>query len=324
MKAQFGETVCYNIQAEKRQLKNECTLLGLVTAGSQLFISVVIVAVSTIAIILTQSESALGLLGGLEAQIIFSVIAFIPPYLITTWIRFRSFGGIFPVRPVKAGLLIPLVLAGLSGMLVLNFLMEPYMALLTELGINTDYGSFEIPDGISGGLLYLFTAAVVPALVEEFAFRGVVLSHLRRYGNTFAILVSSLLFGLVHGNLVQIPFAFAAGCIMAYIDILTDSMLPSIIIHFLNNAISASGDLADTYLGEAGSMWLMTVIFVVCFVAGIISVWLLARKYPYAFRSAGRGNLSTVEAMKAFVGTAGFWVPVIYFGGEALVLAIGF
>lgn len=324
MQVQFDAMENFRIQAEKRQLKNECNLMGLVTAGSNVVVSGIIAAVLVIFLILKKSDNMYELLNSLEMQIIFSVLMFVPAFLIATRVRCGSFGGIFPVRPVKAGLLFPLLSVSLSGMLVLNLLMEPYMAVLTQLGINTDYGSLDIPDGVSGGALYLFVIAVVPALVEEFAFRGVVLSHLRKYGNTFAILASSLLFGLVHGNLVQIPFAFAAGCILAYIDILTDSMLPSIIVHFLNNAVSAVSVLAGTYMSELGSMWLVSAIFFVCFAAGIFSAWLLAKRYPYAFRSAGRGTLSTGEAMKAFVGTAGFWVPVAMFGGEALVVAFGY
>lgn len=323
MDGQNSLTNILHEQFEKRQLKNECNLMGLVTAGPQLLLTAIVTAITMLALFLNKTEAIISILGGLEAQIVLSVLIFVVPFLITTRIRYRSFNGIFPIRPVRAGLMLPLLFASLSAMLLLNLLMEPYMQVLETLGLSMDYDSFDIPDGISGGVLYVFTIAVVPALVEEFAFRGVVLNHLRRYGNTFAILASSLLFGLMHGNLVQMPFAFAAGCIMAYIDIITGSMLPSIILHFLNNAVSAVGSLVEFYMGEASGMWFMTVVFSICFVAGIVSVWLLAKRYPYAFRSAGRGALSTGEAFRAFVGTAGFWVPVVFFGGEALVLAVG-
>ena len=42
--------------------------------------------------------------------------------------------------------------------------------------------------------------AVVPLFVEEFLFRGVILSQFRKYGDVFAVIASALLFGLLHRN----------------------------------------------------------------------------------------------------------------------------
>ncbi len=305
----------------KKALKKECNLMCLTAVAPQLAVTVVTVALTVIFALLNNYDELIESISGLEFQVLFSFFVFVPPFLLATRLSRGSFSGIFPLRPVRLGLLLPILGVALCGTIFLNFLLEPYIWLINSLGLSTDYGDFQIPEGISGGLLYIFTVAVVPALVEEFAFRGVVMSHFRRFGNTFAILASSVLFGLMHGNLVQIPFAFAAGCIMAYIDIITDSLLPSIILHFLNNLISAIGGLGEQYLDFAGNNWLYFGIFLACFVVGIASVVCLAKKYKYAFRSAGRGIMSTNEAMKCFVTTAGFWVSVVFFGGEALVLA---
>ncbi len=100
--------------------------------------------------------------------------------------------------------------------------------------------SFEQPEGLEpntplGYALQVVSYAVIPALVEEFAMRGVVMQPLRKYGDRFAIVVSAVLFAALHGNMVQIPFAFIAGLSLGYFAIVTDSIWTSVAIHFLNN-----------------------------------------------------------------------------------------
>lgn len=87
-------------------------------------------------------------------------------------------------------------------------------------------------------VLYGITIAVIPPIVEELLFRGMVLNSLRKYGDGFAIVASALLFGLYHGNFVQMVFAFLAGLVMALVVVRTGSLWTSILIHFVNNSIS--------------------------------------------------------------------------------------
>lgn len=86
-----------------------------------------------------------------------------------------------------------------------------------------------------GYILEVIAYAVIPPLVEEFAMRGVVMQPLRKYGDKFAIVVSSVLFAALHGNMAQIPFAFIAGCVLGYFAIVTESIWTSVAIHALNN-----------------------------------------------------------------------------------------
>ncbi|MCI9272890.1 MAG: CPBP family intramembrane metalloprotease [Clostridiales bacterium] len=87
-------------------------------------------------------------------------------------------------------------------------------------------------------IMLVLCICVVPALMEEFVFRGAVLGSLRKFGDGVAVLGSAALFGLIHGNLVQIPFAFVVGLILGYLVVHTGSMLPGILLHFANNLFS--------------------------------------------------------------------------------------
>ena len=99
---------------------------------------------------------------------------------------------------------------------------------------------FESPDSLDpttvpGYFLQIIAYAVIPPLVEEFAMRGVVMQPLRKFGDRFAIVASAVLFAILHGNMVQIPFAFVAGLALGYFAIITNSIWTSVAIHCLNN-----------------------------------------------------------------------------------------
>lgn len=84
--------------------------------------------------------------------------------------------------------------------------------------------------------------AVMAPLIEEFLFRGAIEGHLLRQGQSprKAILLSALIFGLIHLNPVQIPFAFCLGLVFGWLYYRTGSVVPGILGHFLNNSFAAA------------------------------------------------------------------------------------
>jgi sodium transport system permease protein len=95
--------------------------------------------------------------------------------------------------------------------------------------------------GTAGGsslALTLLLVAVLPAVCEEFFFRGLVFSGLRRVGPVVAVLVSALLFALMHGSIYRLMPTFCLGVLLGYIRLTTGSIAPGIIFHTLNNGIA--------------------------------------------------------------------------------------
>jgi sodium transport system permease protein len=87
------------------------------------------------------------------------------------------------------------------------------------------------------GLLILL-AAVTPAICEEFAVRGFLLSGLRHIGYKWrAIAISSLFFALIHGVLQQEMNAFVIGLILGYIAVQGGSIWPCMLFHFTHNTV---------------------------------------------------------------------------------------
>ena len=86
--------------------------------------------------------------------------------------------------------------------------------------------------------LYIIAIAVMPAICEEIIFRGIICGIFRNYNKTAAIIFSSIAFSFVHSTVQQIPFSFMMGLFLAYLYVKFDSLIPCILLHFINNFIS--------------------------------------------------------------------------------------
>lgn len=87
----------------------------------------------------------------------------------------------------------------------------------------------------SGLLLSMLSVAVIPALLEEVFSRGILLSGYQFLGKWKAALVSALLFGLLHMNPQQLPYAFVVGFIFCFLVERTNSLYASILPHMVIN-----------------------------------------------------------------------------------------
>jgi sodium transport system permease protein len=87
----------------------------------------------------------------------------------------------------------------------------------------------------------LLVIALIPAVCEELAFRGFLLSGFRRgAGEVPAILFASLFFGVAHGMIQQSIFATLVGIVIGFVALRSGSLWPAIAFHFTNNALVVS------------------------------------------------------------------------------------
>ena len=88
-------------------------------------------------------------------------------------------------------------------------------------------------------ILELFLTAILPAICEETAHRGMLMNvYDKKLGTKKAIILSGLLFGLMHLNINQFFYATILGFYFGYVAFMTKSIFPTMIMHFTNNAIS--------------------------------------------------------------------------------------
>lgn len=89
-------------------------------------------------------------------------------------------------------------------------------------------------------VIQVLLIAVLPALVEEFVFRGVIYHSYRKNGLVGAMLFSAIAFGVVHMNLNQFLYAVVIGMFFAKMVEVTGSMWSSVLAHFAVNTYSIS------------------------------------------------------------------------------------
>lgn len=181
-----------------------------------------------------------------------------------------------PKDPVKSVLL---VLIGFCGCLAANYVTSILRYIAEIVGIYSNYSSEEFPTSTFDVIVMFVASSIIPPLIEEYALRGVVMGSLRKYGNTFAILASAFIFGVFHGNAVQLPFAFMCGLILGYAVIASGSIWTGVAIHALTNGISCLSSAITFYAGDKAAETYYSVIFAGGIIIGILSLVLYLSRY---------------------------------------------
>lgn len=169
-----------------------------------------------------------------------------------------------------------MTLTVISGSFLLNLLS---LNVFTSLGV--DIGDNVLSAYDTKNLwLSVVTLGVLPAVLEELFFRGAMMSVLSKEKTIFAVLISSALFALVHGSFYLTFSNFFAGVAFGITVYITDSILASILTHFLNNIMAYtlftySGKLATTGF-DNGILFIILFVFLIS-LYGAVSV--TAKRY---------------------------------------------
>lgn len=234
---------------------------------------------------------------------IFQIFAYLAAFLIPV-IFFKVMSGKEKVEPMRldikltpnAALAIPAAIGCVLGFAYINSIMVSFI----------DFGPLFESDPLDTpvkALLSFISVALVPACCEEFLFRGCVLSNLLPFGKTVAIIASSLLFALMHGNIAQFFYTFAAGVVLGLVYVETGSIWTSFFIHLFNNFLSVASSVVLDNFGEeaAYSITMMLDIFVIC-LGLLCAVILIYRKKGklFALEAEREKQISSNGALKHF------------------------
>jgi|GEM_PF-952293 len=136
--------------------------------------------------------------------------------------------------------------------IVLMLIAQPLSNLVVELSyfVSPDFMEYVWEDLMQENpvvdLLYI---AVLPAIIEEFIFRGVLFQSWRHKSGRSLMYVAMLVgleFGLFHMNLTQLSYAFVLGVLMCLLAEASGSILAPVIFHFANNAVAVIDDMLYT------------------------------------------------------------------------------
>ena len=115
-----------------------------------------------------------------------------------------------------------------------------------------------------GLFLSMLVMAVMPAVGEEVLMRGVIYRSYQRKSPIFALFASAVIFGLIHMNFNQMPYAIFLGIIMVLLIEATDSILSSMFLHFLINGFSTmagyfTANIVETQVQSTSSPWIVQI-----------------------------------------------------------------
>ena len=221
-------------------------------------------------------------------QVILSSFMFTVPFILVYKASGERISDTVALKKPEKGMFLPYFLIGAAVCVFANLSVSSAGQIFESFGIDYSVDSGDDPKGIFGFLLMLISTAVVPPLVEEFACRGVLLGSLKKYGEGFAIVVSALLFGTVHGNFDQIPFAFLVGLILGFITVKTGTVVVAMAVHSFNNLVSVIYGYLN-FPNEFRGMLLM-LFYSAVLICGAAGVVLLCKRDGNAFSLKGDGS----------------------------------
>lgn len=110
--------------------------------------------------------------------------------------------------------------------------------ILVLEGTGSVYNDFPMDYGAKHLLFYLFLLLIFNPLIEELLFRKILLSRLLKWGENYAIIVSSVFFALPHFFSQGIPIVFStfiSGCIWGYVTVKTGKITSAVLLHSFSN-----------------------------------------------------------------------------------------
>lgn len=191
----------------------------------------------------------------------------------------KSYRPLVPTKKVGAANMTAWVFLGLgvsmASNLIVNLIIESFKKVGYEL-TQPEMASSKTPVEY---IAMTVSMAIVPAIFEEYAFRCCTLSALRNHGKAFSVVAVSIVFGLVHGNLVQFIFAFIIGCILGYITIKTDSVIPAMLIHGFTNGVSVLNEILESEIGKKTSNTIISIVVLSLFAVSVAAaIYLISKK----------------------------------------------
>lgn len=197
-----------------------------------------------------------------------------------------------------------------------NYVVNFLITLFNVFGHELVQNEVAQPDSLLACFTALLSIAVVPAICEEFAMRCCSLGLLKKYGKSFGIFAVAIIFGLLHGNLIQFVFAGIIGLVLGYITLKTNSVVPAMLIHGLNNAIGSFNYIFAYLLGDKMNDNYVVYVFLFWIVIGAICTVILLKNKK--FKSTDSNKMrepyanSTPKKLATFFFVPGMIVPFLF------------
>ena len=157
-------------------------------------------------------------------------------------------GQFFRLRGLTAARIVSYIMLGLWIRMLTGYAGEWLMKFMEHAGVPVYQPEVDLAGSVSKTALTVLYLCILGPVTEELLLRGFALKNLSRVSQRFGILMTALLFALMHENLRQFLFAFPLGILLAYITIRYDSLTPAIITHICVNTAAMLTEAGRLYL----------------------------------------------------------------------------
>ena len=144
-------------------------------------------------------------------------------------IRFSSLSSIL--------LMISALVLMLAGSGLINYFVSTVAPESMASSSSAESAAFAMNSGVFDGLYLALAFAVLPAITEEFLFRGIMLTEYSSLGAVCAVVISSVMFSLSHFSIPRLPSYFFCGIVLAILTFATRSVLAPMLVHAGYNII---------------------------------------------------------------------------------------
>lgn len=205
-------------------------------------------------------------------------------------------------EPVKSRSLFIFGMFGCTGCVMLSNIASSYItAIISAFGHELEAPEIGMPEGFAGFLITMLKVCILTAVVEEYCLRGHIMGNLRFYGDAFAIVMSAAIFGLMHGNLIQVPFAMFSGIALGFFTLKCNSIWPAVIAHGINNGLSVIITYLIKIIGEEKGMLLYGYAIYALIFIGIASCVLFSMNSHRSPLRKPQTSLSLSEKLSGFL-----------------------
>lgn len=223
--------------------------------------------------------------------VIFEIAIFVIPGAVCVYLMRRlpqrtrpTPSALFLTRP-DARRILPCASA-LVGLCCLAFLLTILLC-----GDSTPAGGFDLyntftargGEGFFGNVRLIVCYALLPAVCEEFMFRGLVCFEYRSGGVVRSVVMSALLFGMLHLELKLLPVYIVSGVVLCLVLYATRSLIACVAVHLLYNifAIYLQPYLSSFYLTTASRALFLMLLVAIMLIAALVFCMSAARLYGH-------------------------------------------
>ena len=227
------------------------------------------------------------------AAVVIQLLIYAVPSLFYCRLRGREFTPKLRLRPFRPSQLLYLWHAFVlmtSVSVLLSVLMYRIAPEAFAASSESRAAAFAMGSGFFDGVYVAVAFAVLPAVTEEFLFRGVVIGEYESLGVGIAAAASSACFAMAHFSAVRFPVYFGAGLVLSSVLYATRSLIAPMLLHALYNGVILYGEKYVLYIVDKQNVSMLLLVMILC-AAAVLSAALMCFEAQSIYRGYAADNV---------------------------------